>query len=369
MHASAEELDALRDEATAALAAWGAEPGGWRLVGAVSGGLGRELRPVVELDGQRYFLRRQPPNLSEDDAIFRQAFMRHLRAEGLPVPYLRQRPSGSAYALVAGDLYELQEWRAGEAYHPRDERAAADAAHAATTLGHLHQVAADFGGAPHQWPRERQPEPLAYAYLELLRQAGQRPEVSPAVAAAIERTATACEERIPDAARGLAVVPGPPELHLHGDYQPHNVAFAAGGVVAIYDFDAVHWGRRLDELAYALLCFCGLDDEPGSPPAALVDDGLDILRAHAFLSAYAAVAPPAEEEATRLGDALTLALPLLVVNGLAEDLVFADDFGGAPPEADVLPRLEWVDRFWLWLDRYREVLAEAWEVGAGESDQ
>src|SRR5690242_14354444 len=80
MQPRAEELDTLREEASAALAAWAAQPGGWRLIGAVSGALGSELRPVVELDGERYLLRRQPPGLGEPAVLFRQSFMRHLRA-------------------------------------------------------------------------------------------------------------------------------------------------------------------------------------------------------------------------------------------------------------------------------------------------
>ncbi|HEX9414639.1 MAG TPA: hypothetical protein VF916_14125, partial [Ktedonobacterales bacterium] len=57
---------------------------------------------------------------------------------------------------------------------------------------------------------------------------------------------------------------------------------------------------------------------------------------------------------------------VLVANGIVEDLVFADDFGGAPPAEAILPRLEWADAFWVWLDRYRGVLAEAWQTAARE---
>jgi hypothetical protein len=111
-----EELDAVRDEATAAMGAWGAAAGAWQMVGVVRGSLGAELRPVVEFEGERYMVRRQPPDLHEDDAHVRHAFMRHLRAAGLPVPRLRERPGGGTYAVVAGALYELQEWRGGARY-------------------------------------------------------------------------------------------------------------------------------------------------------------------------------------------------------------------------------------------------------------
>ena len=365
MHPSAEERDALREEAAAVLTAWEVPSGAWRLVGAIGGSLGSELRPVVEVRGERELIRRQPPSLGEADILFRQAFMRHLRAEGLPVPHLRARPGGGTYASVAGELYELQEWREGDPYEPRGPRATTDAAAAASALGQLHQAAALFDEPPHRWPAERQPGSLAAAYVELLRAASQRADTSPRVAAPLARICDNMVARVEDAEAALYHVPGPPELHLHGDYQPHNLAFSTRGVAAIYDFDAARWGRRVDELAYALLSFCGLDEAPGQPPAPLADDGLDVLRAHAFLAAYGAVAPPAEDEAPLLAEALALTLPVAVANGLLEDLIFADDFAAAPTDEDVLPRLEWIDAFWVWLDRYRGVLAETWQ-GAAE---
>jgi Ser/Thr protein kinase RdoA (MazF antagonist) len=360
MHTGPEELDALRDEAVAALAAWGADPGGWRIVGAVPGSLGSELRPVIVIGDERYLLRRQPPDLDEDDARFRHSFMRHLRAEGLPVPLLRPRPDGSTAAVIAGDLYELQEWRTGAAYQPEAANASAMLAAAAATLGALHQASAQFVVAPHRWPEGRGPLAVAQTYVDLLRRASEREDFGPAVAAALARVAVGAGERIAAAAQSLETAPGPPELHIHGDYQMHNLAFAEPGVVAIYDFDAARWARRLDELAYALLCFAGLRDDPESGPAPMVDDGLDVLRAHAFLQAYGRVAPPAEGEALLLGDALALVFPVMLANGVVEDLVFADDYDELPPQQDVLPRLEWADAFWLWLERYRDVLAEAW---------
>ena len=46
-----------------------------------------------------------------------------------------------------------------------------------------------------------------------------------------------------------------------------------------------------------------------------------------------------------------------------QGIVFADDFATAPDEEEALPRLEWADAFWLWLDRSAETLAQAWEAG------
>ncbi|HEX9057135.1 MAG TPA: phosphotransferase [Ktedonobacterales bacterium] len=361
MQLGSDEMEVVREEATAALAAWNVGPGEWQVTGAVRGSLSGGLRPVVEIDGWRYVLRRESLGLSEDDVSFRHDFMRHLRAEGLPVPEVRVRPSGGTYALVTGDIYELQEYRAGAAYDASGPEATERIEAAAATLGAVHQASAVFVAPPHRWPEERLPVPMAETYVEMVRQAAERDDVTQAVAAAATRVAEDALERVAAAARALDVVPGPPELHIHGDFQPHNLAFNAAELAAIYDFDAARWARRLDELAYALLCFSGLRDTGQGQVALLADDGLDITRAHAFLLAYGQVAPPAEEEAGLLGDAITLAFPVLVANGIAEDLVFADDFGGAPAEQEILPRLEWADAFWLWLDRYRDVLAEAWE--------
>jgi Ser/Thr protein kinase RdoA (MazF antagonist) len=364
MQPEPEELGAVRDEAVAALAEWDVDPEEWRVFGIVSGSLGTAFHPIIEIGAARYLLRRQPPDLDVEDARFRHAFMRHLRAEGLPVPLLRPRPDGSTWAVIADEVYELQEWRTGARYHVDAPNAIALIEAAAAALGALHQASAVFDTPPHRWPEGRGPVALAQAYVEVLHQTAARGDIAPAVASAVTRVAEGTSERVVAAARALEQVPGPPELHIHGDYLVRNVGFADNGVVAIYDFDAVRWARRLDELAYALLNFAGVREDPDSPPAPLVDDGLDVLRAHALLQAYGRVAPPAAEEAALLGDALTLLFPLLVVNGVAEDLVFADEYGGPPPTEEILPRLEWADAFWLWLDRYRGVLAEAWESAA-----
>jgi Ser/Thr protein kinase RdoA (MazF antagonist) len=367
MQTETPDLESVRAEATTALEAWDLSPDAWRLAGTLYGSLGSTLRPVVEVEGQRFVLRRQPSDLGERDIQVRHAFSAHLAAEGLPVPWLRPRPGGATYALIAGEFYELQEWRAGEPYQPLGAAATAQAEGAAATLAMLHQASALFAGAPHVWPAERSSPALARAYLDALRQASERDGLTSAVSAALARIVTSATERVDAAALALDVTPGPPELHIHGDYQPWNVAFAGDMVVAIYDLDAVRWARRLDELAYALVDFSALADEPERTPAPLVADGLDAHRAHAFLRAYGQVAPPAEGEAPLLGDAISLAVPILLVNGLLEDLVFADEFGETPAEAQLLARLEWADSFWVWLDRYRGVLAESWQSAIRES--
>jgi len=360
-----DDLNAARAEADAVLAAWGLSTAEAQVVGAVPGMAGSILRPVVEVDGRRYLVRWQSPELSEADLRFRHAFMAHLRDAGLPVPGLLARPDGVTHAITDNGLYEVQEWLDGRQFASEDAAGEAELESAARTLSKLHQASATFQWQPYRWPEDRSADGLARSYIALIQQAARREEASVAVRSGLTRIAEACEGRREAAASALATEPAPPQLHIHGDYQAHNLRFGASKVSAIYDFDAARWDTRLLELAYSLLYFTGVRwDDAFSPTPPLVDDGLDILRVHRYLGAYGREAPPAEGEAPLLADALALAFPIIFVNGIAEDLIFPDEFeasaDGDEGEA-ALSRLHWADTFWLWLDRYRETIAQAWE--------
>ncbi len=353
---------ALHTEAQTALAAWDLQARQWRVIGAARGAQGGLLRPVVEIAGTHWVVRRQAPDLTESDTRFRHNFMRYLADAGLPVPSLRARPDGHTWALAGDAIYELQAYLPGDVYTTDDPLARDRLASAAETLGALHQASAEFTWQPYRWPEERSAAALALAYAQLIRDAGEMAATSH-ISAGLARVADGCEQRIASAANLLALgKPGPPQLHIHGDYQPHNLAFVESRVTALYDFDAARWEQRIYELAYALFFFAGLRwgaDSPLTP--ALVDDGLDILRVHSFLSAYGREAPPAEDEAELLASALALVFPVAFANGIAEDIVFASEYEGELDEDDALARLAWADRFWLWLDRYAATLAQAWE--------
>ncbi|MFI5271517.1 MAG: phosphotransferase [Ktedonobacterales bacterium] len=356
------EPEALAGDAAETLAMWGLAPGEWRATGSVTTALEGATYPIVEIAGQRYVLRQQPPDLSEDDTRFRHALMRALAHSGLPVPALLPRPNGYTYVVTDTGIYELQAYVAGERYvsgTPDDgERIAA----AAVTLGRLHQASAGFAWQPHIWPEERSASGIAEAYLARIAEAAERETLPASVRAGLARVAEECARRLDAALDALEADRSLPALHIHGDYQPHNLAFGAHDVAAIYDFNAARWERRIDELAYGLLYFAAVrwDEMPTVTPP-LVDDGLDVLRAQRFLAAYGDEAPPDEGEARLLGDALALAFPVVFANGLADDLLYPDDSAEPPDEEDALARIQWAETFWLWLDRYRDTLAEAWE--------
>ena len=357
-----DDLNAARAEAEAVLAAWELSANDVRVVGAVPGMAGTILRPVVEVNGRRYLVRWQSPELTEADLRFRHAFMAHLRDAGLPVPGLLARPDGTTHAITDNGIYEVQEGLDGRQFATEDAAGEAELEAAARMLGRLHQASAGFQWQPYRWPEERSADGLARSYIALIQQAAEHQDAAIAVKSGLTRVAEACEGRREAAASALAVEPAPPQLHIHGDYQAHNLRFGASEVSAIYDFDAARWDTRLLELAYSLLYFTGVRwDDAFSPTPPLVDDGLDILRVHRYIGAYGREAPPAEGEAQLLADALALVFPIIFVNGIAEDLVFPDDFEHSGEEEDALSRLHWADTFWLWLDRYRDTIAQAWE--------
>ncbi len=354
----------LDEEAREALGFWGLAPDEWRAEGTITTALEGITLPILAIGGERYVLRRQPPDLAERDVRFSHALMRALALQGLPVPVPLARPGGQTYAVTAEqDIYELLQYLPGAPFVSVAPEELARLSSAAATLGRLHQASADFAWEPpHLWPAERSPANLARAYVELIRRAASDERLPPSVRAGLERVAAEVGERVESAAEALEAAPDLPALHLHGDYQPHHLAFAGDEVTAIYDFTAAHWGRRLDELAYSLLYFAGVrwEEQPGVTPP-LTGEGLDVLRAHRFLAAYGEEAPPAAGEARLLGGALALAFPIVFANGVAEDLIAPDDYAEPPDEEDALARLQWAETFWLWLDRYRDALAEAWE--------
>lgn len=357
-----DETAALLEETRDALSAWRLTPDQWRLVGALPGARGGLLRPVIENSAGRWTLRRQAPDLTQDDTRFRHAFMSHLAQAGLPVPALLPTPEGRTWAIAREGVYELQAYLPGEPFASNESAARVESA--ASLLGALHQASAEFTWTPYAWPEDRSAPELAQSYTALIRQAADNYWAQSSIGAGLSRVADACDDRIASATHALSFTPAPPELHIHGDFQPHNLAFSGSATSALYDFDAARWEQRVYELAYALLFFTGLrwtEGEPLIPPR--VDDGLDILLVHRFLAAYGREAPPSEDEAPLVADALALVFPIAFANGIAEDLVFADDFEDTPDQEDALSRLAWADRYWLWLDRYRPTLAEAWENG------
>ena len=412
-HALSERVEMARRELATVLRYWAYRPETWQVAGFT---IAADVRPyaalsiahpIVEVTQTRMVVRRQQMGLTENDVIARHAFMAYLTESGLPVPSLVGRGPGAGAGargttwaavpivpltdpqhaagvqyVIEHAIYEIQTYVPGRRFVTDGAADEDDLAVAAGTLAALHRASFAWDGlgrATHRWPHEREMGVLAEAYLARIAEAGsQERHLSRPIAAGLRRLARGGEQWVKAAAQRLAARRDLPWLLVHGDYQPHNLAFApvtdaTDRVVAIYDFDALHRDRRVVELAYALLAFAGLRwDEPTSagiaasnPP--LVAQGLDLERAEAFLGAYGAVEAPRDGEADLLGDALLLVLPIVFANGVAEDLVFLGEQGPdahAPRECG--PHIAWAESFPAWVAEHRDALRDAWLRGRGQ---
>src|SRR5262249_43151194 len=179
-------------ETRESLAAWKLKGGAWQVVGTVPGSRGAVLRPVIEIAGARYVLRRQPPDLTLADARFRHAFMAHLTAAGLPVPALLPAADGHTWALAGDSVYELQGYLDGHPFLSSGPASGARLAAAGTMLGLLHQASADFAWEPHAWPEERSAVNVAGSYANLLADAAENRALFPAIQHGLARVAEGC---------------------------------------------------------------------------------------------------------------------------------------------------------------------------------
>ncbi|WP_176728802.1 phosphotransferase [Thermogemmatispora onikobensis] len=343
----------------------------WQPLGLLTSPYSPEpLGMLLEIEGERYLLRPRPEGPAGEDGEHCYRFQRFLRLAGLPVPALRQTPTG-AYCLELGgeERFELQQWPDGEDFASVGPRGLRWVEAAGSTLAQLHEASLRFPGPQHRWPAELQAGGLVQGWLNLARERAERCQVG-AVASALQTWVEQWEAALPAAMMTLGAARGLPELHIHGDYQALNLRFDARGVCSVTGFYASRWEKRILEVAAALFAFSALDWQPATGETRpLVARGLEPERARAFLRGYGARAHPQGQEAVCLAEALTLTVPILTINGPLEDLFFAegaelDEIGSQEEIDDVLERLAWASAWPGWLRRARRWLAELWEEAA-----
>jgi homoserine kinase type II len=387
-----------RREMETVLRYWGYRPQIWRIVGFTAPTAGWSyaeamgVHPIVEVLQATVIVRRQTPGLSERAAAARHAFMQHLAARSLPVPPLVCRPDGSTYAFVPivplsdpegprgriyaieHAIYEVQEYVPGRRFMTGGPWEDVDLVTAARTLAELHRASLEYNGPVPASTHGLTTRGLVEAHLQRIGDAAQQGGIARPLAAGLRRLVREGRRSVAAAAAALDAQTTLPSLYLHSDYQPHNLAFIEDRVAAIYDFEAMHGERRVVGLAYALLAFTGLrwGEEAASgrststPP--LEEQGLDLDRARTFLAAYGQVVAPAAGEAEALGDALQLVFPIIVANGAAEDLVYADsEQHRAHSLRECRAHLAWAETFPSWIEEHRAALCDAWQQGGRTS--
>jgi len=213
---------------------------------------GRNINLLVEDSGRsRYVLRGYRRNPRRDRIIFQLDFQDHLRCRGIPTPQVvlseageRCVESGPASLWVMSRFVEGQHYRYDSRVQLR---------HAARCLAGIHAAGADFTAVPVQdetipdlfrwWTHGE--EEMASLH-GLFAGAGAGPELE-----FLDDWRTTLTRDLPRPA-----VDQLPLGWLHADFHPGNVIFAGDQVQAVLDFDVVHRGFRLADVAYSLFCFC-----------------------------------------------------------------------------------------------------------------
>jgi Ser/Thr protein kinase RdoA (MazF antagonist) len=236
------------DGALTALARWPLSR--VRLVGSLPGSA-RNMNILVEdAGGSRYVLRCCRRNPSQERIRFQLDFQDHLRCRGIPTAEVVVTATGDrCVATDAASLWVLFRFVEGNAYR-YDSRVQLE--NAARCLGDIHGAAADFTATPvrddtipdlRRWWTHGEEE------LAGLRAMFSDSNVGPELDF-LGHWRNALTRDLP-----LALTDGLPDAWLHADFHGQNIVFAGDQVRGVFDFDVVHRGWRLEDIAYAMFCF------------------------------------------------------------------------------------------------------------------
>jgi Ser/Thr protein kinase RdoA (MazF antagonist) len=206
---------------------------------------------VEDSDGSRYVLRGCTRNPSRERIIFQLEFQDHLRCHGIPIPQVVTTEAGERCVESSpASLWVM--FRFVEGHHYR-YNSRLQLLRAARCLSGIHAAGASFATKPVQddtipdllrWWTHGEEEIVALR--RMFSGGGVEPELD-----FLDDWRSAATRDLP-----LRVVAGLPRSWLHSDFRPSNVLFAGDQVQAVLDFDVVHRGFRLEDIAYAMFCFC-----------------------------------------------------------------------------------------------------------------
>jgi len=206
---------------------------------------------IEDCTGSRYVLRGCRRNPHRDRIIFQLDFQDHLRRCGIPVPQVVASETGErCVESSSASLWVMSHFIAG---HHNRYSSRLQLLQAARCLSDIHTAGAGFTTRPVQddtipdlmrWWTHGEEEMAALRAM--FSGAGVEPELD-----FLDNWRTALTRDLP-----LSAVNQLPRAWLHSDFRPSNVVFAGDQVRAVLDFDVVHRGFRLEDIAYAMFCFC-----------------------------------------------------------------------------------------------------------------
>lgn len=224
---------------------------------------------------------------------FAHGVQRHLLHQGFPIARVIPTRDDHGFLQLHEHLYEVFEFVPGHLYEAIDS----ETRDAGRRLAQFHAATADYQ-PPQGVQRPRGDFHNAQSVCTALGSigptlrshesfAGEEAELAGLTVFLLhwyERAAAAVNRVWPD---------DEPEQIVHSDWHPGNLLFRSGSVLAVIDFDAVRFARRVIDLANGLLQFSIL----GRGDPAQWPEQLDEARFQAFAEGYAEGKPFVEWEA------------------------------------------------------------------------
>jgi Ser/Thr protein kinase RdoA (MazF antagonist) len=260
-----------------------------RVLGRTARGARNESVRVEDAAGRRYLLRAHLRNRALRRVEFQLDVQEHLAAVGFPTAAVLTGPHGERVVSAGAEFWALFTFVDGT---PCDGTNIAHVREAARGLAEFHRACESFEReevrddtipAPELWwlDGERQLARLETFFVG----AGVEAEINE-----LRRWHEVLLDEHP--AELLRLLP---RSWVHGDYRPDNLIFAGGSLVGVFDFDVLHRGARLEDLALASQAF------PGGA---------------AFVAAYTERAPLSADE-QRLLPAMAAAVQIRTADGYA----------------------------------------------------
>lgn len=211
---------------------------------------GRNVNAIMaDASGTRFVLRCCRRNTRPERIQFQLDFQLHLRSRGIPTADVISTSAGRRLVDDGRHIWVLFSHIAGTEYdYARPEQLR----NAAQCLTHLHAAAESFTGSAHTdetIPDVRRWWTHGLEYLAELHRMFARRGVD-AELAFLDRWLANLIHELP-----LEQLDRLPRTWVHGDFHGGNLAFRADRVAGVFDYDVVHRGFRLEDVAHASFCF------------------------------------------------------------------------------------------------------------------
>jgi homoserine kinase type II len=241
----------------------------------------------------RFFLKRHHAEQRQPDIVRAQRdLMQWLRLRGFPTPAVHFTTAGDSILDLNGEIYEIQEYIAGEPYDFGNPNHLDEAAR---TLSRYHRAVEGLELAALRSFDERYSPALARNLLGSLVKTWRLEDDD-----GLLSQARALDTYLEQLTVRFSVHRPMPHLVIHGDYYADNLLFDGDGIVGVVDYDKSSWQPRVVEVAEAVIFFASPD--PGHFEHLVYPGLLEWEPLERFLYLYTRESALAEHEICALPD-------------------------------------------------------------------